>query len=346
MNDSPQVIATTNLTRRFGPLIAVDALTVSVQRGEIFGLVGPDGAGKTTTLRMLAAIMDPSDGRATVAGYDTVKQAEAIKRRIGYMAQQFNLYGDLSVQAIKRRIGYMAQQFNLYGDLSVQENLDFYADVFGVRGSERKTRTARLLRFARLNDFTRRRAADLSGGMKKKLALACSLIHQPEILFLDEPTTGVDPISRREFWDILAELHVDGVSILVSTPYMDEAERCSRVGLMYQGRLVVCDTPEQIKRLVRGELIELRPLPVDPSSPVGIGLLRRAEAGVAGLAGVLEVQTYGDLLHVFVDDADKRIPQVEAALAAQDIRALDLRRAPARMEEAFMSLIRGQERGR
>jgi ABC-2 type transport system ATP-binding protein len=324
MNDSPQVIATTNLTRRFGPLIAVDALTVSVQRGEIFGLVGPDGAGKTTTLRMLAAIMDPSDGRATVAGYDTVKQAEAIKRRIGYMAQQFNLYGDLSVQ----------------------ENLDFYADVFGVRGSERKTRTARLLRFARLNDFTRRRAADLSGGMKKKLALACSLIHQPEILFLDEPTTGVDPISRREFWDILAELHVDGVSILVSTPYMDEAERCSRVGLMYQGRLVVCDTPEQIKRLVRGELIELRPLPVDPSSPVGIGLLRRAEAGVAGLAGVLEVQTYGDLLHVFVDDADKRIPQVEAALAAQDIRALDLRRAPARMEEAFMSLIRGQERGR
>ncbi len=177
----------------------------------------------------------------------------------------------------------MAQQFNLYGDLSVQENLDFYADIFGVRGRERRERTERLLRFARLTDFTGRRAANLSGGMKKKLALACALIHQPEILFLDEPTTGVDPISRREFWDILSELHIDGVSILVSTPYMDEAERCSRVAMIYQGRLVVCDTPDRIKRLVQGDLVELRPLPADPAIPAGIGLLRRAEAITAGL---------------------------------------------------------------
>ena len=318
MNVDRIVIQTDNLTRRFGKLTAVDGLNLAVAQGEIFGLVGPDGAGKTTTIRMLAAIMDPSAGRATVAGFDTVRQAEAIKQRIGYMAQQFNLYGDLSVQ----------------------ENLDFYADVFGVRGRARRERAARLLQFARLTEFTKRRAGNLSGGMKKKLALACSLIHQPQILYLDEPTTGVDPVSRREFWDILSELHIDGVTILVSTPYMDEAERCSRVGLMYQGQLIVCDTPGQIKQRVQGELIELRPLP--PAAGVsGVGLMRRAESLAASLPGVLEVMVYGDLLHIFVDSADQRMPEVEAALAGQGILSTDLRHiAQARMEEAFTSLIR------
>jgi ABC-2 type transport system ATP-binding protein len=318
MNDDQLVIITENLTRQFRDLVAVDNLNLEIKRGEIFGLVGPDGAGKTTTIRMLAAIMDPSQGRATVAGCDTVKEAEAIKHRIGYMAQQFNLYGDLSVQ----------------------ENLDFFADVFGVRGRERKERIDQLLRFARLTEFTRRRAAQLSGGMKKKLALACSLIHQPEILYLDEPTTGVDPVSRREFWNILSELHIQGVTILVSTPYMDEAERCSRVGLMYQGRLIVCDTPVRVKGLIEGELIELRPAAEDR----GVGLIRRAEAAVSSLPGVLEVQTYGDLLHIFVDDAAQRTPEVTAALAAQSIRAEDVRRTNARMEEAFISLIRRQQK--
>lgn len=317
MNDKQLIIKTENLTRRFGDLIAVDSLNLGIERGEIFGLVGPDGAGKTTTIRMLAAIMNPTQGSATVAGYDIVKQAEAIKHRIGYMAQQFNLYGDLSVQ----------------------ENLDFFADVFGVRGRERKERIAQLLRFARLTEFTRRRAAHLSGGMKKKLALACSLIHRPEILYLDEPTTGVDPVSRREFWDILSDLHIEGVTILVSTPYMDEAERCSRVGLMYQGQLIVCDTPKQIKGLVQGDLIELRPV----AEERGVGLIRRAEAAVSTLPGVLEVQTYGDLLHIFVDNAAQRRPQVEAALAAQSIHAEGLRQTHARMEEAFISLTRRQE---
>jgi ABC-2 type transport system ATP-binding protein len=265
---------------------------------------------------MLAAIMDPTDGSATVAGYDTVQEAEPIKHRIGYMAQQFNLYGDLSVQ----------------------ENLDFFADVFGVRGRERKERIAQLLSFARLTEFTQRRAAHLSGGMKKKLALACSLIHRPDILLLDEPTTGVDPVSRREFWDILSELHIEGVTILVSTPYMDEAERCSRVGLMYHGQLIVCDTPDQVKGLIEGELIELRPV----AEERGVGLIRRAEAAVATLPGVQEVQTYGDLLHIFVDDAAQRTPELTAALAAQSIRAENLRQTHARMEEAFISLIRRQ----
>ncbi len=226
----------------------------------------------------------------------------------------------------------MAQRFNLYGDLSVAENLDFFADVFQVRGRERRERKERLLHFARLTEFRKRRAAHLSGGMQKKLALACTLIHQPEIIFLDEPTTGVDPVSRREFWDILTELHLQGITIFVSTPYMDEAERCSRVGLMYQGRLIVCDVPDKIKALVPGELLELRPSD-----------LRRAEQVVATSDGVLEVQTYGDLLHVFVDDAARRRESLYATLGAAKIRVISLRQIRPRMEEAFISLIRRQE---
>jgi ABC-2 type transport system ATP-binding protein len=303
------VIETENLTRRFKNATAVDGLNLAVERGEIYGLVGPDGAGKTTTIRMLCAIMDPTEGRARVAGFDTVAEAEQIKRRIGYTAQRFNLYGDLSVV----------------------ENLDFFADVFQVRGRERKERKERLLHFARLTEFRKRRAAHLSGGMQKKLALACTLIHQPEIIFLDEPTTGVDPVSRREFWDILTELHLQGITIFVSTPYMDEAERCSRVGLMYQGQIIVCDVPERIKSMVTGELLELRPSD-----------LRRAEPLVAGVEGVTEVQTYGDLLHVFVDSVTRRQGPLLAALQAVDIEVISLRQTRPRMEEAFISLVRRQ----
>jgi ABC-2 type transport system ATP-binding protein len=298
-----------NLTRRFKAVTAVDGMSLSVNRGEVFGLVGPDGAGKTTTIRMLCAIMDPTEGSARVAGFDTVSEPEQIKRRIGYMSQRFNLYGDLTVV----------------------ENLDFFADVFQVRGRERRERKERLLRFARLTEFRKRRAAHLSGGMQKKLALACTLVHQPEIILLDEPTTGVDPVSRREFWDILTELHLQGITIFVSTPYMDEAERCSRVGLMYEGRLVVCDEPGHIKSLVAGELLELRP-----------SNLRQAEAVVANVEGVLEVQTYGDLLHVFVDEAEARYGPIRSSLEASGIAVRDLRQTRPRMEEAFISLVRRQ----
>jgi ABC-2 type transport system ATP-binding protein len=284
-------------------------LNLTVRRGEIIGLVGPDGSGKTTAIRMLCAIMDPTEGSARVAGFDTVAEPEQIKRRIGYMAQRFNLYGDLSVM----------------------ENLDFFADVFQVRGRERRERKERLLQFARLTEFRTRRAAHLSGGMQKKLALACTLIHQPEIILLDEPSTGVDPVSRREFWDILTELHLQGITIFVSTPYMDEAERCSQVALMYQGKIIVCDEPERIKGLVAGDLAELRPSD-----------LRLAEGIVAGVAGVLEVQTYGDLLHVFVDDLAIRQASLLYALEAADIRVIDLRQTHPRMEEAFISLVRRQ----
>jgi len=294
--DDP-VIKTENLTRTFKNTIAVDELNLRVQRGEIFGLVGPDGAGKTTTIRLLAAILDPTGGKARVLGYDTVTQPEPIKQRIGYMAQRFNLYGD----------------------------------VFEVRGAVRRERIERLLRFARLTEFRDRRAAHLSGGMQKKLALACTLIHTPELIYLDEPTTGVDPVSRREFWDILTDLHLQGTTLVVSTPYMDEAERCSRVGLMYEGRMVVCDTPERIKGLVEGELIALR-----------TSNLHRAREVLASLPGLLEMQTFGDQLRLFVRDADKAIEWTRSALAAQNIELLEVRRTQPRMEEAFISLVRRQ----
>jgi len=308
------IIKTENLTKRFGHVVAVNGLQLEIKKGEIFGLVGPDGAGKTTTLRMLAAIMDPTSGNATIAGFDLRKQPEQIKEHIGYMAQQFALYGDLTVL----------------------ENINFFADVFGVRGKVRQERIKRLLDFARLTEFTDRRAGQLSGGMKKKLGLACALIHAPEILYLDEPTTGVDPVSRREFWDILAGLHVDNTTILVNTPYMDEAERCSRVGLMYNGRLVEQGTPKEIKALIPGELVEFR-----PESPQiqGVGLLRQADRILSQQAGVLEVQTYGDLMHVFVDSIAQRRPQLEAVLAAEQITIANFRQTTPRMEEAFISLI-------
>ncbi|MBN1657345.1 MAG: ABC transporter ATP-binding protein [Anaerolineae bacterium] len=318
-----------NLTRRFKKIVAVDGLDLKVRAGEIFGLVGPDGAGKTTTMRMLCAIMDPTAGSARVAGFDTRAHPEQIKARIGYMAQRFNLYGDLTVD----------------------ENLNFFADVFQVRGRERRERKERLLHFARLTRFRKRRAAHLSGGMQKKLALACTLIHEPQVIFLDEPTTGVDPVSRREFWDILAELHLHGITIFVTTPYMDEAERCSRVGLMYQGRIVVCDAPEKVKRLVEGDLIELRPVDAAAAGGdlIGAGAgregapgrsLRRAQQLLALADGVIEVQTYGDLLHIFVDDAGIRQAALVAALAAEGLEAADVRLTRPRMEEAFISLVR------
>jgi len=303
------VIEMENLTKRFKRVTAVDGLNLRIRRGEIFGLLGPDGAGKTTTIRMLCAVMNPTEGSARVLGFDTVKQAESIKKHIGYMAQQFSLYGDLTVL----------------------ENLVFFADIFQVGRQERQARVARLLEFARLTKFQDRRAAHLSGGMKKKLALACTLIHAPDIIFLDEPTTGVDPVSRREFWDILTELHLQGVTLFVSTPYMDEAERCSRVAMMFEGNVIINDSPGQIKTLVEGELLELRP-----------DDLRQATHIIEGLPGVLEVQTYGDLLHVFVDSAAQRQTALQQALGQAGIVVHSLRQTRPRMEEAFISLIRKQ----
>jgi len=304
------IIDTDRLTRDFKSVRAVNELALSIASGELFGLVGPDGAGKTTTLRLLAGLLDITEGEATILEFDLKSKAEAIKPHVGYMAQQFSLYGELSVM----------------------ENLQFFAELFDVSTKNQRERTDRLLSFAGLTEFKDRRAANLSGGMQKKLALACTLIHEPEILLLDEPTTGVDPISRREFWNILTELHLQGTTIIVSTPYMDEADRCSRVGLMYAGKLVECDTPLNIRNKVEGEMIELQAED-----------WQKALETLAGLSGVHEAQTYGESIHLLVDSGKRRLPEIEKVLKHSGLGYRNIRVAPMQMEEAFISLIRKME---
>jgi ABC-2 type transport system ATP-binding protein len=230
----PAIIETRDLTRRFGALTAVDRVNLTVERGEIFGLVGPDGAGKTTTVRMLCGLMEPTEGSARVAGHDVARES----------------------QAVKDQIGYMAQRFGLYADLTVDENMTFYADLFNIVGKQREDLTAQLLRMTRMEPFRARQAGRLSGGMKQKLALMCTLLHRPAILFLDEPTNGVDPVSRRDFWAILYQLLKDGITIFMTTAYLDEAERCNRVGLMHNGKLIRCEAPDEMKRATESATME------------------------------------------------------------------------------------------
>ena len=222
------IIQARGLTRKFGHLTALERLNLEVAPGEIFGLVGPDGAGKTTTLRLFSGLLDPTEGEVRIAGLDVTKHTGEVRDRIGYMAQRFGLYQDLTVE----------------------ENMDFYADLFGITGAERDRLKSTLLPMTRMEPFRKRPAGKLSGGMKQKLALMCTLLHHPQILFLDEPTNGVDPLSRRDFWAILYQLVKDGITVFVATAYLDEAERCNRVGLLHRGRMIHCDAPEKLKLLV------------------------------------------------------------------------------------------------
>jgi len=312
------VIVTQGLTKTFRSksgrdVLAVDGVDLTISRGETYGLVGPDGAGKTTITRLLAGLMRPTRGRVTVLGYDTLRQA----------------------RSLKAQIGYMAQQFSLYGELTVMENLRFFARVQGVSRAEQAERIPRLLHFAGLERFVDHLGHQLSGGMKKKLALASILVHEPAVLFLDEPTLGVDPVSRREFWELLAILRAERkLTIFVCTPYMDEAERCHRVGLIYNGGLVAQGLPKEIERQVPGELLEFRPSD-----------FARAKALAPSLPGVLQVQTLGDRLRLFVDDAAVRGLQISAALVAHNITVEGLHTIQPRMEEAFISLMRQYEGG-
>jgi ABC-2 type transport system ATP-binding protein len=300
------VILTRGLSRRFGSTMAVHELDLTVAAGEAFGLIGPDGAGKSTTLRLLAGLMNPSAGTATVLGHDSRRGR----------------------QRIKQELGYMSQRFGLYGDLTVRENLAFCADLYGVPRRQRRLEIPRLLDFTRLEAFQGRRADHLSGGMRKKLSLACTLIHRPRLLLLDEPTTGVDPVSRREFWDMLADLRLQGISLIITTPYMDEAERCTRVGLLDEGRLIACDAPDGILDLVPGEAVA-----VWPSD------LHSARQVLSGVPGVTSVRAFGSQLRVRVQDAQAAVPRLRAALqgARQPIR--EIRPDRIRMEEAFFWLV-------
>ena len=297
---------------RKGPVTAIDDLSLDVLPGETYGLIGPDGAGKTTTIRVILGLLTRTAGESSILGWDSMKDT----------------------YQIRERIGYIAQQFVLPADLTVMENMLFFAKIQGVTPEEQKKRIPELLDFAGLSDFTSRLAGKLSGGMKKKLALACSLVHEPEVILLDEPTLGVDPVSRREFWNLLGNLRVEkGTTVFVCTPYMDEAERCVRVGLMYAGKLIANDTPAKIKKRVTGELLEL--------TPSNLALSREV---LDCLEGIREIQTYGDKLHVFVDDAVSIKAQIVAALEVNGIQHDELRRIEVRMEEAFISLINQQAR--
>jgi len=296
-------------TRR-GAVTAVDGVTLQVRRGETYGLIGPDGAGKTTTTRTILGLLTRTGGESSILGYDSMRDT----------------------YEIRERVGYIAQQFALPPDMTVMENMRFFAQVQGVSRDDQRRRIPELLEFAGLSDFTKRLAGRLSGGMKKKLALACSLVHEPQVVMLDEPTLGVDPASRREFWNLLGDLRTEkGTTIFVCTPYMDEAERCNWVGLMYQGQLIAHDSPETIRQMVPGRLLEFTPSNFVPAWRM-----------VEEMEGVLEVQTYGAMLHVFVDDVERQRREIEAALAAQGITCEGMREIEPRMEEAFISLIRKQ----
>jgi len=301
------------LTKRFGATLAVDRLTFDIAAGEIFALVGPDGAGKTTTLRMLTGILTPTAGTASVLGLDTVREAEAIKEQIGYMSQRFGLYPDLRVE----------------------ENLHFYAEIYGVPRRGREAKIDRLLAFSNMQPFKKRLAGNLSGGMKQKLGLACALIHTPRVLFLDEPTNGVDPVSRRDFWRILYQLLADGVTIVVSTAYLDEAERATRVGLLHQGRLLAADTPKRLKRLIEGTLLEVR-----TDRP------RLAAAALRKSLAAESVSLFGERVHVVSRQPEETGAAIATALAGEGIRLASLKPAEPSLEDVFVSVLGSHEGSR
>jgi len=311
MNEHAAMVETIDLTRRFGAETAVDRLSIKVERGEIFGLVGPDGAGKTTTLRLLCGLLDPTEGKAWVAGHDVERDLDAVKDRIGYMAQRFGLYVDLTVE----------------------ENMWFYADLFGISQGERAALAARLLRMTRMDPFRGRLTGNLSGGMKQKLALMCTLLHHPQILFLDEPTTGVDPVSRRDFWAILYQLVKDGLTVVITTAYLDEAERCNRVGLMHRGRLVRCEAPDVLKRNLEELCYEVRTHDA-----------RRDKEFLERLSGVVSVEPAGATLHLFLAPAQTSVDRLEKEAAAEGLPGLSFRRIMPSLEDAFIALIRKAER--
>ena len=303
---SPPAIEVRGLTKRFGGKAAVDSLSIDCSPGEVFGFVGPDGAGKTTIMRLLAAVMSPDEGSIVIEGVDAVADPERVRSHVSYMPQRFGLYEDLTVD----------------------ENIEFFAELFGIRRKDREIRAERLLAASGMTPFRKRRAGQLSGGMKQKLGLTCSLIHTPKVLLLDEPTAGVDPVSRRDFWRILYGLRGEGVAIVVATSYLDEAERCSRLGLLREGKMLYCDTPPALKALMPGQILAV-------ASPDA----RAARDVVAGREGVRGAILMGDSVHVVVDDAKRRAAELESALATANVAVEEIERIAPSIEDLFVSLL-------
>jgi ABC-2 type transport system ATP-binding protein len=315
LNPQPNEVAirTQGLTKRFGSLTAVANLNLEVSLGEAFALVGPDGAGKTTTMRLLCGIMTPDSGEAEVLGHDTIR----------------------STKALKKYIGYMPQRFGLYDDLTVAENISFYADLYQVPEEEFQQRFPELLSFANLGPFQNRLAANLSGGMRQKLGLICALIHKPRLLFLDEPTYGVDPVSRREFWEILYGLLGEGQTIFITTAYMDEAERAHRVGLIHQGQLLLADTPQSIKERFQGDLLEVRAEDLKNTRKALQTQLVQKNAMVQ------QVLAMGDRLLITVPNGSQALKPLQEILHQADLNNITISQVDPALEDLFVQIVKG-----
>jgi ABC-2 type transport system ATP-binding protein len=299
-----EVIKIDNLKKSYVRINAVKNVSLSVEAGEMFGLVGPDGAGKTTTIRILCGLLKPDSGSVNVLGSDLKKKKKEIQNQIGYLSQKFSLYGDLSID----------------------ENIEFFADIHNVKDFQK--RRDELLAFTRLTPFRDRLAEKLSGGMRQKLALACSLIHKPKIIFLDEPTTGVDPVSRRDFWKILSDLQKDGITILMTTPYLDEAERCNRVALMNKGEIIAVDTPQNIKASIGKQVIEII-----------TNEIKRTYSLLKEKFGT-DAQIFGDRINLVTDDGKSVIDEIKAILQKNDLDLLHYRTITPSLENVFIHLVK------
>lgn len=308
MNDVEEdnIILVRDLTKRFGTLAAVDNFNLRIAAGESFALLGPDGAGKTTTMRLLCGALNPDSGDIRIKGLDLAKQVDQARE---YM-------------------GYMPQRFSLYESLSVLQNIAFFSDLYGIDKATRLDRMNELLEFSRLTPFVDRLAGQLSGGMKQKLALICTVIHRPPILLLDEPTTGVDPVSRRDFWKILHRLLSEGVTLLISTPYMDEAERCNRIGLMYEGKIMLVNTPSELKRRMVGEVVE-----------IFCDHTYQANTYLRSYDKVKSVRMFSDRLRVLLR-GETNMQELRSLLESKDINVKDIYRVPPSMDDTFVSLLK------
>ena len=305
-------VAVDHLIKNFGDFTAVDDISFSVKKGEIFGFLGPNGAGKSTTIRILCGLLAPSHGRAMVGGVDVAEAPEQVRRNIGYMSQKFSLYDDLQIE----------------------ENIDFFAGIYGLTDAQRKTRKAYVLKMAGLEERSKTLTRNLAGGWKQRLALGCAILHQPPILFLDEPTSGVDPIARRDFWDLIYQLAEDGHTIFVSTHYMDEAEYCHRAALMFRGRIIALDTPANLKAGLRKHaLFEL--VSSDPLESMNV---------LEKMDGILDVAVFGGGLHVTADEPQAAEQRIRRSLADHRIKIQHLSSVQPTMEDVFVAMIEEQER--